>query len=109
QGNPVPNIPVIFRVPVGPIVTTTTTTSTTSTSTTSTTSTTTTTTTSTTLGAQPGDEFMDSQGTPIYTNNNGQAIDIMRTRTDPDAAQGTTPVTAITSTGVTATIDITIN
>jgi len=43
DGNPVPNVPVVFSVP----------------------------------GAF---EFMDSSGQPIFTNNNGEAEDVMRTR-----------------------------
>jgi hypothetical protein len=34
----------------------------------------------------PGDEVMESRGTPVFTDNNGQAIDVMRTGYPPDAA-----------------------
>jgi len=42
------------------------------------------------------EESMDSQGTPTFTDNNGQAIDIMRTRRERDAPQAVVRVQAIT-------------
>jgi len=35
-----------------------------------------------TVVGQPGTEFMDSAGRPIFTNNNGEAEDVLRTRRD---------------------------
>jgi hypothetical protein len=61
QGNPVPNVAVIFSV-------------------------------------DGDEERMDSQGTPIFTDNNGQALDIMRTDADPDEQQRVVTVTAQTTT-----------
>jgi hypothetical protein len=46
---------------------------------------------STTPGGGPISEFMDSQGRPIYTNQNGEAEDVMRTRRP---TQGEAEVTA---------------
>lgn len=41
-------------------------------------------------------EFMDSQGSPTFTDNNGQAQDVMRTRYPSDATPKTVTVTAST-------------
>lgn len=119
DGNPVASVPVIFTVEPGsgglapaswlsrsypqaapaPNQTTTTTTSST------------TTTTTTTLAPQPADltEFMDSQGTPTFTNNNGQAQDVMRSRYPRDGEPKTVTVRATTPNGTTSTVTVYIN
>lgn len=54
-------------------------------------------------------EFMDSQSSPTFTDNNGQAQDLMRTRYDPDAAQKQVTVKATTANGKTGEVKVTIN
>jgi hypothetical protein len=105
SGNPVANVPVFFAitdVSTGPPIPTTTTT---------TTSTTSSTTTTTTLPVPPAglEETLDSGGTPQYTDRNGQAFDWLRTRSLPTGLQKTVTVTATTSNGVSATVDVFIN
>jgi hypothetical protein len=55
-------------------------------------------------------ESMDSQGSPTFTDNNGQAIDVMRTRYDPEAPEKTVKVTATASAGdLSGSVDVIIN
>ncbi len=54
-------------------------------------------------------EAMDSQGTPTFTDNNGQAQDVMRTKYDPEDTQRTVTVTATTSNDKSGTVKVTIN
>ncbi len=54
-------------------------------------------------------EFMDSQGTPTFTDNNGQAQDVMRTRYDPNAPPKAVSVTATTANGKADAVTIFIN
>jgi hypothetical protein len=54
-------------------------------------------------------EFVDSQGSPTFTDNNGQAQDVMRTRYDPSATQRAVIVTATAANGVNGTVTVTIN
>jgi hypothetical protein len=97
EGNPVANVPVIFTVAEG--------------GGSSPPPTTTPTTTPVARGTSAGtlEEFMDSQGTPTFTDNNGQAKDVMRTRADFDAPEKTVTVTATTSTGISNFVTIIIN
>jgi hypothetical protein len=83
DGNPIPNVAVFFQANSLPGTTPPTTTPPPPTTTpTSTTSTTTPTPPTTIPGGlpNPSTEFMDSQGRPVYTNQNGEAEDVMRTR-----------------------------
>jgi hypothetical protein len=52
---------------------------------------------------------VDSQGSPTFTDNNGQAQDVMRTRYDPSATQRAVIVTATAANGVNGTVTVTIN
>jgi hypothetical protein len=61
NGNPVPNVPVTFRVV-----------------------------------DDPATEFLESQGAPVFTNNNGEAEDVLRTRRN---VQGVAEVQATAPTG----------
>jgi hypothetical protein len=55
----------------------------------------------------PATEFMDSAGNPIFTDNNGRAEDVMRTRrTTPGTAR--VQVTAFAANPATTTVDIPI-
>jgi hypothetical protein len=58
-------------------------------------------------------EFMDSEGRPVFTDNNGRAEDVMRTRYPRDAAQRDVTVTATVpgpgSTFITGTVVVPIN
>jgi hypothetical protein len=54
-------------------------------------------------------ESMDSQGTPTFTNNNGQAQDVLRTHYDPSADAKSVNVTATTANGISGTTAIEIN
>lgn len=80
NGNPVANVPVIFQVvPAGE------------------------------GDVLTGFERMDSQGTPTFTDNNGQAQDIMRTSYPPLEPQRIARVSARTATDVEGTVDIVVN
>jgi vacuolar-type H+-ATPase subunit B/Vma2 len=46
------------------------------------------------VGNEPTFEHMDSQGSPIFTDSNGRATDVLRTRYPRDAAQRAVVVTA---------------
>jgi hypothetical protein len=55
-------------------------------------------------------EFMDSQGTPTFTDSNGQSKDMMRTRYDPAATPKDVTVTATVPVGAPpATVVVHIN
>ncbi len=60
------------------------------------------------------DEFMESNGTPVFTDNNGRARDVMRTRRDVTAQQYIVEISAEAlggpgSTKVTAPTTVTVN
>ena len=55
------------------------------------------------------EESMDSSGTPIFTDNNGRAVDILRTSYDPDAPPKTVTVHAEIPTGLSDDVDVIIN
>lgn len=57
----------------------------------------------------PSTEFMDSGGQPIFTDSNGQAEDVMRTRYPRDAAQRFVIVTVTTANGITGSVSVAIN
>ncbi len=83
SGNPVSSVPVIFTVEEGP-------------------------------AKDPADtEFMDSQGSPTFTNNNGQAQDILRTDYSRAASPKVVSVKARVAVGAATpladTVDVTIN
>jgi hypothetical protein len=91
DGNPVPNIPVIFEVTATQVASPPP---------------------SPSPAPAPGPattEYMDSGGAPQYTDNNGRARDVMRTRHPREAAQKIVTITATTSNGTTATTLVTIN
>jgi len=83
NGNPIQNIPVLFTVALPR------------------------------TEEEPSDEFMESRGSPVFTDNNGQAIDIMRTRYPFGAPVREVRVTATVltggKTGISATVSVTIN
>jgi hypothetical protein len=54
-------------------------------------------------------EHLDSGGTPVFTDNNGTAEDILRTQYPFGAAVKTVTVQASTTNGKTATVVVTIN
>jgi hypothetical protein len=61
-------------------------------------------------GGLPLTEFMDSQGTPTFTDNNGQAFDVLRTRWPADSPEKTVTVRADAPTGaLNGTVDVVIN
>lgn len=62
-----------------------------------------------TVTATPLDELMDSGGSPIFTDTNGRAEDVMRTRRDRGDTQKTATVTATTANGITGSFTVTIN
>lgn len=101
SGNPVPNISVIFKVgsPAPPTTTPTTTTTTTPP---------TTTLAAATAQAFAG-EWMDSGGSPVFTDNNGRAEDVLRTDYPRDAVQKPVTVTATTSNGQAGFVTVLIN
>ncbi len=59
----------------------------------------------------PGDEFMESRGSVVFTDNNGQASDVMRTSHPPDAPARRVTVTAdvLAKGSITGTVDVIIN
>ena len=109
SGNPVQNVPVIFKIDsvTGGGSPTTTTTTTTTTSTTS--STTTTTTTTTTLPPAAFEERLASSGSPRFTDSNGQAFDTLSTTAPAGGVQKEVVVSAITSNGVSGTVTVAID
>lgn len=56
-----------------------------------------------------GVDFLESRGTPVFTDNSGVALDILIVRTPPDAAQRTLTVTATTANNKTGTVQVLIN
>jgi hypothetical protein len=54
-------------------------------------------------------ERMDSQGSPTFTDNNGQAQDVMRTRYDVAEPSKTVTVKAQTPTAIAGEVKVTIN
>jgi hypothetical protein len=57
----------------------------------------------------PSTEFMESGGAPVFTDSNGQAFDVLRTRyprTDPPK---TVTVLALTANGIEGNVQVTIN
>jgi hypothetical protein len=53
-------------------------------------------------------ETMESQGRAVFTDNNGQATDVLRTRYPRDAVQKTVTVTATTANGISPTTPVTV-
>ncbi len=94
NGNPVQNVPVIFKI----VSVTTTTTTTTAPTTTATTST-----------AGLFDERLESGSAPRYTDSTGQAFDVLHT-TDPVlGVQKTVKISATTSNGVSGEVEVAID
>lgn len=56
-----------------------------------------------------GVDFLDSRGTPVFTDNSGVALDLLIVRTPPDAAQRTLTVTATTANNKTGSVQVIIN
>jgi hypothetical protein len=56
----------------------------------------------------PATEFMDSQGVPIYTDDNGRAEDVMRTRRDTSGTAQVQVQAPGSGAFITATVDIAI-
>jgi hypothetical protein len=56
-----------------------------------------------------GPDFLESRGTPIYTDNNGLAQDVLIVRTSPTAPQRTVTITATTSNSKTGSVSVVIN
>jgi hypothetical protein len=54
-------------------------------------------------------ETLQSGSQPIYTDTNGQAIDFLQTRYDPEAAPKSVTVTATTANGKTGSVTVQIN
>jgi hypothetical protein len=54
-------------------------------------------------------ESLDSSSSPVFTDSNGQASDVLRTSYSRDGKQRQVTVTARTSTGVDADVTVTIN
>jgi hypothetical protein len=55
-------------------------------------------------------ELLDSQGRPVFTDNSGEATDVLRTRYPIGSPQKTVTVTATTANGISATaVTVTIN
>jgi hypothetical protein len=56
----------------------------------------------------PGD-FLESRGRPVFTDNNGVAMDLLHVTTEPNAPQRTLTITATTSNGKTGSATVVIN
>ena len=110
SGNPVQNVPVIFKIDsvTGGGSPTTTTTSTTTTTIVGPTTTTTTTTT-TTLPSAAFEERLASGGSPRFTDSNGQAFDTLSTTAPAGGVQREVVVSATTSNGVSGTVTVAID
>jgi hypothetical protein len=54
-------------------------------------------------------ETLQSGSQPIYTDTNGQAVDFLQTRYDPEAAPKSVTVTATTANGKTGSVTVQIN
>jgi hypothetical protein len=74
DGNPVPNVAVLFSI-----------------------------------DGNPSTEHLDSGGSPVFTDNNGVAEDVLRTQYSRDLAPKTVTVRATTSNGIAGTVLVTIN
>lgn len=61
------------------------------------------------VGDEPVTEHMDSQGRPVFTDTNGQARDVMRTRYPREAVQRTVVVEATTANGKSGEVTVFIN
>jgi hypothetical protein len=108
QGNPVQNVPVIFKITEvrgGGSPTTTTTTTTTSTSSTSSTTTTTT----TTLPSNTVQERLESGGSPRFTDSSGQAFDVLYTTDPVGGVQKIVKIRATTSNGKFGEVEVAID
>jgi hypothetical protein len=81
NGNPVQNVPVIFKVESG---------------------------TSTGTTIPPLTEFLDSGGAPRYTDTNGQAFDTLTSKVANGTLTKTVTVTATTASGKSDTVDVTV-
>ncbi len=92
SGNPVQNVPVIFKIDSASDGTTTTTT-----------------TTSTTVAARALEEHLESGGAPRYTDSSGQAFDTLYTTAPSGGVQRQVVVSATTSNGVTGTVTVVID
>lgn len=57
----------------------------------------------------PATEFMASGGAPIFTDNNGQAVDELQTRYDREAVPKTVSVRALTPNDQSGSVEVTIN
>ena len=96
QGNPVANVPVIFRIDSvtgggGPLPAPSPS--------------------PTPTPAPTGvlEETLDSGSVPVFTDTNGQAFDFLRTRSATSSAQKTVTVSAITPNGTSSTIEVRVN
>lgn len=98
NGNAVPNIPVLFSISQGATPTPTPTPSASPSA-------------SPTPGPtpSPGADFLDSRGTPIFTDNNGVAEDTLLVRTPATDPQKTITITATTPNGRTGSVPVLIN
>ena len=94
SGNPVARVPVIFTL--GGSAPTPTPTPTTAYST-------------ATAALSQAEDWLDSDSTPVYTDNNGQAFDVLRTSSPRNAEQREIMVTATTSTDLSKYVMVTIN
>ena len=56
-----------------------------------------------------GPDFLQSRGQPVFTDNNGLAVDVLIVRTAPDAPQRTITITATTPNGRTGNVPVVIN
>ena len=57
-----------------------------------------------------GSESLDSQGTPVYTDTNGRATDVLRTRYPREAQQRSVTVTVtVPVPGLTREVTVVIN
>jgi hypothetical protein len=97
NGNPVPNVPVLFSLSLGVPVPTPTPSGSPSPSP------------SATPSPNTGIDFLTSRGQPVFTDNNGVAEDVLIVRTPPDAAPRTVTITATTTNGKSGNTAVTIN
>jgi hypothetical protein len=61
------------------------------------------------IDGAPSTEFMESGGAPIFTDANGQAFDVLRTRYPRDDPPKTVIVIAVTGNDVRGSVQVTIN
>ncbi len=61
------------------------------------------------VAGTPSTEFMESGGAPIFTDANGQAVDVLRTRYAREDLPKTVTVNALTANNVAGSVDVTIN